>query len=154
MTIRPLRYRNAVVPHIYVRGAAKAVAFYAKAFGAEEMVRLPGPDGKLMHACTRINGFLVFLNDDFPEFNDGKSTTPIALGGTAVTLHLHGPDVEGRFQRALDAGATVVNPLEDQFWGDRYGVVRDPFGHQWSLAESVREVDVSEIAATMSSSDS
>jgi PhnB protein len=71
-----------------------------------------------------------------------------------VTLHLHGPDVEGRFQRALDAGATVVNPLEDQFWGDRYGVVRDPFGHQWSLAESVREVDVSEIAATMSSSES
>ena len=143
-----------LVPHLIVDDAVAALDFYAKAFGAEEMVRLPGPDGKLMHACTRINGFPVFLNDDFPEFNDGKSTTPTALGGTAVTIHLHGPDVEGRFQRAVDAGATVVNPLEDQFWGDRYGVVRDPFGHQWSLAESVREVDVSEIAATMSSSDS
>ena len=139
-----------LVPHLIVDDAAAALDFYAKAFGAEEMARLPGPDGKLMHAAFRINGFMLFLNDDFPEFNDGKSSTPTALGGTSVTIHLHGPDVEARFQRAIDAGATVVNPLEDQFWGDRYGVVRDPFGHQWSLAESVREVDVNDIAANMS----
>jgi PhnB protein len=138
-----------LVPHLVVDDGAAALDFYAKAFGAEEMVRLPGPGGKLMHAAFRINGFMMFLNDDFPEFNDGKSTTPTALGGTAVTIHLHGPDVEGRFQRAVDAGATVVNPLEDQFWGDRYGVVRDPFGHQWSLAESVREVDMADIEANM-----
>jgi PhnB protein len=138
-----------LVPHLVVDDAAAALDFYAKVFGAEEMTRLPGPGGKLMHAAFRIDGHMVFLNDDFPEFNDGKSTTPAALGGTAVTIHLHGPDVDARFQRALDAGATVVNPLEDQFWGDRYGVVRDPFGHQWSLAETVREVDFSTIAEEM-----
>lgn len=140
-----------LVPHLVVDDAAAALDFYAKAFGAEEMVRLPGPGGKVMHACTRINGSLVFLNDDFPEFNDGKSSTPPALGGTSVTIHLQGPDVDGRFQRALDAGATVVNPLEDQFWGDRYGVVRDPFGHHWSLAETVKEVDMNEVLAQMNS---
>jgi PhnB protein len=139
-----------LVPHLVVGDAVAALDFYARAFGAEEMVRLPGPDGKLMHACMRINGSLVFLNDDFPEHNDGRSSTPEAFGGTPVVLHLHGPDVDGRFQRALDAGATVVHPLEDQFWGDRYGTVQDPFGHRWSLAESVREVDVTAIAAQMS----
>ena len=140
-----------LVPHLVVDDAAAALDFYAKAFGAEEMVRLPGPGGKLMHACMQLNGSMVFLNDDFPEFNDGKSMTPPALGGTPLTIHLHGPDVEGRFKRALDAVATVVNPLEDQFWGDRYGVVRDPFGHHWSLAETVKEVDYSAMAAEMNS---
>lgn len=148
----PIDNTPKLVPHLVVDDAAAALDFYAKAFGATEEVRLPGPDGKLMHACMQINGGLIFLNDDFPEFNGGKSTTPVALGGTPVTIHLHGADVDGRFQRAIDAGATVVNPLEDQFWGDRYGVVRDPFGHQWSLAESVREVDVADIAAQMGSS--
>ena len=88
-----------LVPHLVVDDGAAALDFYVKAFGAEELVRLPGPDGKLMHACTRINGSPVFLNDDFPEFNDGKSTTPTALGGTAVTIHLHGPDVEAGSSR-------------------------------------------------------
>lgn len=138
-----------LVPHLVVDDAAAALDFYAKAFGAVEMVRLPGPGGKLMHAAFQIHGAMVFLNDDFPEFCDGRASTPTALGGASVTIHLHGPDVEGRFQRALDAGATVVNPLEDQFWGDRYGVVRDPFGHQWSLAETVREVDMNEMVAQM-----
>lgn len=140
-----------LVPHLVVDDAAAALDFYVKAFGAEEMVRLPGPGGKLIHACMQLNGSMVFLNDDFPEFNDGKSTTPPALGGTPVTIHLHGADVDGRFQRAIDAGATVVNPLEDQFWGDRYGVVRDPFGHHWSLAETVKEVDYAAMAAEMNS---
>ncbi|BBY75460.1 hypothetical protein MPRF_23590 [Mycolicibacterium parafortuitum] len=138
-----------LVPHLVVGDAAAALDFYAKAFGAVEMARLPGPEGKIMHAAFQINGAMVFLNDDFPEFCDGRSSTPVALGGSSVTIHLHGPDVEGRFQRALDAGATVVNPLEDQFWGDRYGVVRDPFGHQWSLAETVREVDMNDVMAQM-----
>ena len=85
-----------LVPHLVVGDAAAALDFYARAFGAEEMVRLPGPDGKLMHACMRIHGSMVFLNDDFPEYNDGVSSTPAALGGTPVTLHLHGADVVGR----------------------------------------------------------
>ena len=137
-------------PHLVVDDAAAAIDFYVKAFGADGV--RPGArtrTAKLMHAALRINGSLVMLNDDFPEFNDGKSTTPKALGGTPVTIHLHGPDVDAEFQRAVDAGATVVHPLEDQFWGDRYGVVRDPFGHQWSLGQPVREVSPEEIAEAM-----
>ncbi|MGD9619634.1 MAG: VOC family protein [Mycolicibacterium sp.] len=149
MAMNPDANQPMLVPHLVVDDAAAALDFYARAFGGKEMARIPGPDGKLIHAAVQINGFMVFLNDDFPEFCDGKSSTPTALGGTSVTLHLHGPDVESRFQRALDAGASVVAPLEDQFWGDRYGVVRDPFGHQWSLAETVREVDMPEICANM-----
>jgi PhnB protein len=139
----------ALVPHLVVGDAAAAIDFYVKAFDATEMMRLPGPDGKIMHACVEINGRPVFLNDDFPEYSDGKSMTPTALGGTPVTIHLHGPDVDARFQRAIDAGATAIAEPEDQFWGDRYAIVRDPFGHQWSLAESVREVDYSQMAAEM-----
>ena len=151
MAVKEEANQPKLVPHLVVDDAAAALDFYAKAFGAEEMVRMPGPGGKLIHACMQINDAMVFLNDDFPEFNDGKSSTPTALGGSSVTIHLHGPDVEGRSQRAVDAGATVVNPLEDQFWGDRYGVLRDPFGHLWSLAETVREVDMNEVLAQMAS---
>jgi PhnB protein len=102
-----------------------------------------------MHAALQINGSTVLLNDDFPGYNDGKSSTPIALGGTPVTIHLTVTDVAAKYQQALDAGATVVAPLEDQFWGDRYGVVRDPFGHHWSLGQPVREVSMEEIAEAM-----
>ena len=108
---------------------------------------MPRPDGKLIHAAVRINGFLVMLNDDFPEMSGGKSMTPTSLGGTPVTIHLTVTDVDAKFQRALDAGATEVMPLDDQFWGDRYGMVRDPFGHHWSLGQPVREVSMDEIAA-------
>jgi PhnB protein len=136
-------------PHLVVDDAAAAIDFYVKAFDATELGRVPHPDGRLVHAALNINGSTVMLNDDFPDFNDGKSSTPKALGGTPVTIHLQVPDVEAAFQRALDAGAVVVAPLEDQFWGDRYGMVRDPFGHQWSLGQPVREVSMEEIAAAM-----
>jgi PhnB protein len=89
------------------------------------------------------------LNDDFPEMSGGKSMTPKALGGTPVTIHLTVTDVDTKFQRALDAGATVVMPLEDQFWGDRYGAVEDPFGHRWSLGQPTREVSYDEIQQAM-----
>ena len=137
-------------PHLVVDDAAAAIDFYVKAFGATELGRVPHPDGRLVHAALNLNGSTVMLNDDFPDFNEGKSSTPKALGGTPVTIHLQVPDVESAFQRALDAGAVVVAPLEDQFWGDRYGMVRDPFGHQWSLGQPVREVSPEEIAAAMS----
>jgi PhnB protein len=136
-------------PHLVVDDAAAAIDFYVKAFGATELGRVPHPDGRLVHAALNLNGSMVMLNDDFPDFNEGKSSTPKALGGTPVTIHLQVPDVESAFQRALDAGAVVVAPLEDQFWGDRYGVVRDPFGHHWSLGQPVREVSPEEIAAAM-----
>lgn len=139
----------ALSPHLIVDDAAAAIDFYVKAFDGEELGRVPGPDGKLIHAAVRINGCTVMLNDDFPEMCGGTSMTPTALGGTPVTIHLTVTDVDAKFQRALDAGATVVAPLEDQFWGDRYGVVADPFGHQWSLGQPVREVSMDEIQAAV-----
>ncbi len=135
----------ALSPYLVVDDAAAAIDFYVKAFNAVELGRVPGPDGRLIHAAVQINGSTVMLNDDFPEMTDGKSMTPKALGGTPVTIHLTVTDVDDRFQRAIDAGATVVKPLEDQFWGDRYGVVQDPFGHQWSMGQPVREVSYEEI---------
>lgn len=139
----------AVSPHLVVDDAAAAIDFYVKAFGAEELGRVPGPDGRLVHAAVRINGSVIMLNDDFPEMCSGKSMTPKSLGGTPVTIHLTVTDVDARFQQALDAGATLVMPLDDQFWGDRYGVVADPFGHNWSLGQPVREVSYDEIQQAM-----
>ena len=136
-------------PHLIVSNAAAAIDFYVKAFDAVEYGRVPGPDGKLIHAALNINGFPVMLNDDFPEMTEGKSMTPTALGGTPVTIHLTVTDVDAKFQQAVDAGATVLAPLEDQFWGDRYGVLRDPFGHHWSLGQPVREVSMEEIEEAM-----
>jgi PhnB protein len=140
-----------VSPVLTVGDGASAIDFYVKAFDAEELGRVPGPDGKkLYHAALRINGSLVMLNDDFPEMSDGKSMTPEALGGTPITIHLTVSDVDAKFQKAVDAGATVLMPLEDAFWGDRYGVVRDPFGHHWSMGQPVREVTDAEIAEAVS----
>ncbi|KUI46662.1 hypothetical protein AU198_03585 [Mycobacterium sp. GA-1199] len=139
-------FQPTVSPMLTVSDGAAAIDFYVKAFDAEELGRVPGPDGKrLFHAALRINGALVMLNDDFPEMNDGKSVTPEALGGSPVTIHLTVDDVDARFQRAVDAGATVVMPLDDMFWGDRYGELRDPFGHLWSMGQPMREVSQEEI---------
>lgn len=140
-----------LAPHLVVDDAAAAIDFYVSAFGAVELGRVPSPDGRLVHAAIQINGATVMLNDDFPEMCDGQSSTPVALGGTPVTIHLTVTDVEDTFQRAVDAGATVVMPLADQFWGDRYGVLRDPFGHQWSLGQPLREVSYEEIQEAMRS---
>jgi PhnB protein len=144
-----IEVQPAVSPHLVVDDAAAAIAFYVKAFDAVEYGRVPGPDGKLVHAALNINGSMVMLNDDFPEMNDGKPSTPTALGGTPVTIHLTVTEVEDKFKKAVDAGATVVAPLEDQFWGDRYGILRDPFGHQWSMGQPVREVSMEELAEAM-----
>ncbi|HEX3287645.1 MAG TPA: VOC family protein [Mycobacterium sp.] len=141
----PIEVQPAVLPHLVVDDAAAAIDFYVKAFDAVEHGRVPGPDGKLIHAALAINGSTVMLNDDFPEMSGGKSMTPKALGGTPVTVHLVVTDVDKKFQHAVDAGATVVVPLQDQFWGDRYGVLQDPFGHQWSMGQPVREVSMEEI---------
>ncbi|HJT96311.1 MAG TPA: VOC family protein [Mycobacterium sp.] len=144
-----IEVQPALAPHLVVDDAAAAIDFYVKAFDAVEYGRVPGPDGKLIHAALNINGFPVMLNDDFPEMSGGKSMTPTSLGGTSVTIHLTVTDVDAKFQKAVDAGATVVAPLEDAFWGDRYGVLRDPFGHQWSMGQPVREVSMEEIERAM-----
>ncbi len=139
----------ALIPHLVVGDAAAAIDFYVKAFGAVEQGRVPGPDGRLIHAAVQVNGFSVYLNDDFPEACGGKSMTPTALGGSPVTIHLEVTEVDAKFQQALDAGATAITPLENQFWGARYGVVRDPFGHHWSMGQQMREVSPEEIAEAM-----
>ena len=135
----------ALSPHLTVDDAAAAIDFYVKAFGAVEVGRVPRADGKLIHAAVRINGQTVMLNDDFPEMCGGRSMTPRALGGTPVTIHLTVTDVEDRFSQAVEAGATVLQPLADQFWGDRYGMVADPFGPRWSMGQPVREVSYEQI---------
>ncbi|AHC27256.1 MULTISPECIES: VOC family protein [Mycobacteriaceae] len=139
----------AVIPHLVVHDGAAAIDFYVKAFGATELGRLPGPDGRLVHGAVQINGSTVMLADDYPEYCDGQSETPKSLGGTPVTIHLVVTDVDAAFARATEAGAEVVMPIEDMFWGDRYGVVRDPFGHKWSLGQPVREVSDEELSKAM-----
>jgi PhnB protein len=133
-----------LTPHLCVAGAAAAIDFYTKAFGARELMRLPGPDGRLMHAAIEVNGAMVMLNDEYPEMG-GRG--PAAIGGTAVTLHLAVPDADAAIERAAAAGATVVMPAADMFWGDRYGVVEDPFGHRWSLAHPVKPMSGAELEA-------
>jgi PhnB protein len=149
-TTMAIEVQPSLSPHLIVDGADAAIDFYVNAFNAVELGRVPGSDGRLIHAAVQINGSTVLLNDDFPEHNDGKSMTPVALGGTPVTIHLTVVDVDARFQQAIDAGATVLMPLEDQFWGDRYGVLRDPFGHHWSMGQPVREVSAEDIRKAVS----
>lgn len=126
-----------VLPHLTIRDgrAAEAIDFYKAAFGAEEVARMPGESGKLMHANLTINGGTLMLNDDFPEMMDGKETPPPA----AVTLHIEVADADAAWERALAAGAAVRFPLDNQFWGQRYGQLTDPFGHCWSIGGPVKE---------------
>ena len=125
-------------PHLVCDGAAAAIDFYRAAFGATEMMRLPGPGGKLMHASISVNGASVLLVDEMTMTGDPTAepvnASPRRLGGTPVTMHLIVEDVDAFTDRALAAGAKVVLPVQDMFWGDRYGLIEDPFGHRWSIA--------------------
>lgn len=134
-----------LVPHLVVDGAAKALEFYAKAFGAEETCRMPSPDGRLMHAEMTIGDQTIFLCDDFPEYCGGKSRTPTALGGSTVTIHRYVKDCDAAIAKAEKAGASVLMPAEDMFWGDRYGSVTDPFGHTWSFATHIKDMTPDEM---------
>lgn len=135
---------HTITPHLVCAGAADAIEFYKKAFNAQELGRLQGPDGKLMHALIKIGDSMAMLVDEYPEWG---SLGPNARNGTSVTLHLYVEDADRQFQQAVDAGCTVRMPLDDMFWGDRYGIVQDPFGHQWSIATHVRDVSPEEIQA-------
>jgi PhnB protein len=120
---------HGVTPYLTVHGASEASEFYQRAFGATELARMPDQDGKrLIHCHLRINDADVMMSDDFPEHGSGTGAGP-----KGVTLHLHVDDADAWFERAVAAGATVTMPLADQFWGDRYGQLRDPFGHTWSI---------------------
>lgn len=136
MTSTTDRKPQPLTPYITVPDAQAAIAFYQQAFGAKLLRTAPAPDGKkLYHAHLDINGGDLMLSDDFPEANGGKGRTPPALGGTPVTLHLDLTDVDATWSTAVAAGAKVLMPLADQFWGDRYGVLEDPSGHRWSLSQ-------------------
>ncbi len=126
---------HGLCPHLVCRGAADAMDFYKKAFGAVELMRLPGPDGKLMHGSLKINNCMVMLADEFSNVGaEHRTVAPPSLGGTSVVIHLVVDDCDAWAARAVAAGAKTIVPMADMFWGDRYGQVEDPFGHRWSLA--------------------
>ena len=134
-----------MVPHLVVDGAAEAIEFYIRAFGAAVVQRMPVKDGKrLMHAELSLDGHSFFLCDAFPE-HEGAGVPP-EPGKTNVTLHLFVHDIDGVFQQAIDAGAEPLMPPTNMFWGDRYGQVLDPFGHRWSLATRIEELSPQQMA--------
>jgi uncharacterized glyoxalase superfamily protein PhnB len=135
---------HTVTPHLVCAGAADAIEFYKKAFGATELMRLPSPDGKLMHGSIRIGDSVVMLVDENPQW---KIHGPKALKGTSVTIHLMVENADAAFERAVSAGAKVIMPLANMFWGDRYGVVEDPFGHHWSIATHLQDLTPEQIQA-------
>lgn len=139
---------RSVTPHLVCEGAAEALTFYQQAFGATELIRMPGPNGKLMHAEIRIGDSVLMLADDFPEYG---SRGPRALQGSAVTIHLYVEDADALWNRALAAGATALMPLGDMVWGDRYGMLVDPFGHHWSIATHQRDVTPEQMQEAMAS---
>jgi len=142
-TVKPIpEGMRTVTPHLVCDGAAAAISFYETAFGATEVARLPGPDGRLMHAQIRIGDSVLMLVDEMPACG---TVGPKSLKGTPVTLHLYVGDADACVARAVAAGAKVVMPLADMFWGDRYGVIEDPFGHRWSVATHQRDVGPEEL---------
>ena len=147
MSVKPIPDgARTLTPHLTCAGAAGAIDFYARAFGAVQRFRMDAPNDKVMHACIRIGDSDLFLNDEAPEWG---ALGPKSLKGSPVTIHLYVDDVDKFVDRAVKAGAKVTMPVADQFWGDRYGKVEDPFGHHWSVATPVREVSMAEAAAAM-----
>jgi PhnB protein len=133
---------HTVTPYLTVRNATAAIDFYKKALGAEEIMRMPTPDGKIGHAELKIGDSIIFLADEFPQMGN---KSPQTLGGCTGGLYLYVEDVDKAFKRATDAGATVKMPVTDMFWGDRWGQVTDPFGHLWSLSTHVEDVSPEEL---------
>lgn len=133
---------HTVTPHLVCAGAAVAIEFYKTAFAAVEVGRLPGPEGKLIHAMIRIGDSVVMLVDEFPEWG---SFGPRSLKGSPVTIHLYVENVDFFVKRAVEAGAYITMPLADMFWGDRYCQLEDPFGHRWSVATHLHDVSPEEL---------
>jgi PhnB protein len=132
---------HSVTPYMVVRGGAAALEFYAKAFGAEKTMQLDMPDGSIAHAEMRIGDSMVMMSEE----NEAWGTKgPLTLGGSAMFLMIYVPDVDAAFARAIAAGATEVRPVADQFYGDRSGTLKDPFGHQWTLATHIEDVSAEE----------
>ena len=146
-TVKPIPDgMHSLTPYLVCAGAADAIAFYKKAFNAVEGGRLPGPEGKIMHAMLRIGDSALMLTDEWPGMD---AFGPKTLKGSPVTIHLYVTDVDAAFAQAVAAGAKVTMPLAEQFWGDRYGQLEDPFGHRWSLATHTRDVKPEDLAQAM-----
>jgi PhnB protein len=139
---------HTVTPHLIVKDAAKAIDYYKAAFGAEELMRHPGPGGKIMHAEIKIGDSPIMMADEFPDMN---CLGPASRGGTTVSLMVYVRDVDSAFDKAVKAGATVVRPLKNQFYGDRSGTITDPFGHQWTISTHVEDVTPEEMQRRMTS---
>jgi len=133
---------HTLTPHLTVRDADKALEFYKNALGAQILGAARMPDGRIMHAALRVGDSMLMLNEEMPEFG---GLSPLSLNGTGVTIHIYTDNVDEAFNRAVSAGARVKMPLMDQFWGDRYGMVEDPFGHKWSLATHVKDLSPEEM---------
>jgi len=134
---------HSVTPTLTVRGAADAIEFYKKAFGAQEMMRFPGPDGKtIMHAEIKIGDSRIMLNDEFPQM---KCMSPQSVGGASSGIFLYVENADATFNKAVSAGAKITMPIMDAFWGDRCGVIEDPFGHKWTISTHARDLSVEEM---------
>jgi len=127
---------HSISPSLTCKNAARAIEFYKSVFGATEVMRMPGPEGKIMHAELKIGDSIIFINDDFP----GMAEAPTPGVTPSLFMFLYTEDVDSVYNRAVSMGSMVVMPLENMFWGDRYGKVTDPFGHQWGIAQHVEDV--------------
>lgn len=134
---------HTVTPSLTVKGAAQAIEFYQKAFGATEKSRFPGPDGLIMHAEIKIGDSMLFMSDEHPK---GETQAPESLGGATGSVLLYVPDVDSTFNRAVQAGAKAIMPPADMFWGDRFAKLVDPFGHHWALATHKEDVPPDEMS--------
>lgn len=137
---------HTLTPYLTVRGAERAIEFYKNAFGAVDRGVMKGPDGKVMHAELQIGDSIIMLGDEFPEFG---SLSPESVGGSSMGLHIYLDNVDAAFDRAVKAGAKVEMPVMDQFWGDRYGKLKDPFGHSWSIGTHIKDLSMDEMKRGM-----
>ena len=133
---------SSVTPHLVIKDCADALEFYKKALGAKEIYRSLMPDGRVMHAMIQIGDSFVMMADEFPEMG---SKGPNTLGGTPMALHIYTEDADALYKQAIDAGAIQIMPLNDMFWGDRYGQIQDPFGHRWAIATHIKDVSPEEM---------
>ena len=136
--------RHTITAHLVCRDAARAAGWYVRALGAEERERIPVPDGRFMQIELRFGDSTVMIADEFPEWG---VVSPLTVGGVYGALSIHTNDVDALWQRAVDSGAEVSQPLQEMFWGDRHGEIIDPFGHKWALAQHVRDVSAEEVRA-------
>jgi PhnB protein len=137
---------HTLTPFLTIRDAARAIDFYKQAFGAEARDVAKGPDGKVMHAELKIGDSIIMLSDEFPDYG---CLSPQTIGGSSSGLHIYLENVDAAFDRAVKAGAKVEMPLADQFWGDRYGKLQDPFGHKWSIATHVKDMSADDMKKAM-----